>query len=631
MFLDWISPQFSIGNAKILWVNGPAGYGKTILCAKVVEHTLTVLDSPVAHYFFSSDSEKRGDPFSVLRSWISQIIEHNSDAFRIACERWDSHDGGAATRTDILDILKAIVRTVPNCTFIVDGLDECTWNPAELWKGGDSGSLVGFFKSLQEAVKQTRARIMILSRDEPTIRHAYYSIFVKYSNESSVEYTISPQDIYPDATAFSRSIVNLQLHNKSEAQRGDISLRMVDRSNGMFQWMKMLSDDLQGWMNMKRLHKLIDQAPTAIESLYNRNWNKILEMPESRRSRALAILRWAAFALRPLTIIEITEALLIVDNDDCEDLSLDELPDSVDDEYVQSGILGLCGSLIETRKSARTEDRSSMTVHLTHFSVKQFILCKNPTNGQLLQSNEQLRLSNEATQNNTLARLCLRYLNIRSVWQQPLLLESGSVPRAFLPYAADFWHRHVKMNGADKDSLMILIKTLFDSSNPNWDSWRTWFNSFGSGRPEMSKYGAVANALFYASLLGLRDVVMHLVDETRAEVSHVDSSHRMALLGACLNGHEAVAQFLLEQGADTVAANNDGWTALHAASENSHKAVARLLLEKGADAKAADKNGWTSLHLVSQNGHEAMARLLLEQGADSKAADKNGCASLHLA
>ncbi len=42
---------------KILWVNGPPGYGKTILCAKVVQQFSTGSNNPVAYFFFSSDLE----------------------------------------------------------------------------------------------------------------------------------------------------------------------------------------------------------------------------------------------------------------------------------------------------------------------------------------------------------------------------------------------------------------------------------------------------------------------------------------------------------------------------------------------------------------------------------------------
>ena len=52
---------------------------------------------------------------------------------------------------------------------------------------------------------------------------------------------------------------------------------------------------------------------------------------------------------------------------------------------------------------------------------------------------------------------------------------------------------------------------------------------------------------------------------------------------AAEGGHEAVAQLLLQHGADVRAALRDGRTALMIARANRHVAVARLLREHGGD------------------------------------------------
>ena len=92
-FVDWISPEFPAGSAKMLWIHGPAGYGKTILCASIVQHLSAALDPKVAFFFFSSESGSRGDPFIVIRSWISQVVSRNQDAFELACSRCDPNSG----------------------------------------------------------------------------------------------------------------------------------------------------------------------------------------------------------------------------------------------------------------------------------------------------------------------------------------------------------------------------------------------------------------------------------------------------------------------------------------------------------------------------------------------------------
>lgn len=108
-FLDLISPYFPSGTAKILWINGPAGHGKTILCARVVQYLSSILESLLAYYFCSSDSESRRDPLTIMRSWISQVISCNRDAFELACGRWETKDGHNASQTDIADLFKIIV------------------------------------------------------------------------------------------------------------------------------------------------------------------------------------------------------------------------------------------------------------------------------------------------------------------------------------------------------------------------------------------------------------------------------------------------------------------------------------------------------------------------------------------
>jgi ankyrin repeat protein len=64
------------------------------------------------------------------------------------------------------------------------------------------------------------------------------------------------------------------------------------------------------------------------------------------------------------------------------------------------------------------------------------------------------------------------------------------------------------------------------------------------------------------------------------------------------------------------AASNDGITALMLAAHGGHEAVAQLLLQHGADVAAASNAGGTALMLAAVGGHVAVAQLLLQHGAD---------------
>ena len=87
---------------------------------------------------------------------------------------------------------------------------------------------------------------------------------------------------------------------------------------------------------------------------------------------------------------------------------------------------------------------------------------------------------------------------------------------------------------------------------------------------------------------------------------------------ACFFGHEAVAGWLLDRGADVAAVSRNGQSIqpLHAAVAGNHLGIARRLLAAGADANAVQADDFRPLDGARQNGHQALVDLLLAHGAD---------------
>jgi ankyrin repeat protein len=50
-----------------------------------------------------------------------------------------------------------------------------------------------------------------------------------------------------------------------------------------------------------------------------------------------------------------------------------------------------------------------------------------------------------------------------------------------------------------------------------------------------------------------------------------------------------------------------------------------LLLDNEADTKAANNYDWTALHGAACNGHEPIVKLLPNNRVDPRAADNDGC------
>ena len=123
-------------------------------------------------------------------------------------------------------------------------------------------------------------------------------------------------------------------------------------------------------------------------------------------------------------------------------------------------------------------------------------------------------------------------------------------------------------------------------------------------------------------------VAKHLVEKAGADVNNAEGAHGATPLHiACRCGHAAVAELLLQNGADIAAHDEQGDTPLHRAVEGGHAGLARRLLERhGADAAARNAAGLTPLHIAAAcgAGGVALVDLCVEYGApvDARCAAK---------
>ncbi|MCB9228627.1 MAG: ankyrin repeat domain-containing protein [Deltaproteobacteria bacterium] len=68
----------------------------------------------------------------------------------------------------------------------------------------------------------------------------------------------------------------------------------------------------------------------------------------------------------------------------------------------------------------------------------------------------------------------------------------------------------------------------------------------------------------------------------------------------------------------------NGWAPLFWAARNGHRAVAELLIQAGADVNQADNDGRSPLYWAAWQGKKDIVELLIAAGADVKK-DKSGC------
>jgi uncharacterized protein len=80
------------------------------------------------------------------------------------------------------------------------------------------------------------------------------------------------------------------------------------------------------------------------------------------------------------------------------------------------------------------------------------------------------------------------------------------------------------------------------------------------------------------------------------------------------SGHEEIAIWLLENGADANYRYGPGYTPLLAAAANGHLEIVKDLLVHGADIHAKTNDGKTAVTIAEERKHPEVAALLRDRG-----------------
>lgn len=129
------------------------------------------------------------------------------------------------------------------------------------------------------------------------------------------------------------------------------------------------------------------------------------------------------------------------------------------------------------------------------------------------------------------------------------------------------------------------------------------------------KDGHNRTALFYAAGNG-HSAVVELLLENGANIDRRDSSLKTALSRACMGEHATTAGILLKNHAQVDPEDSENQTPLSFAAEMGHAAIVQLLLDNNAEVDSMTDYGRTPLLLAAMEGHINIVQLLLANGAD---------------
>lgn len=665
----WVTPDAAYDSNKVLWIHGSPGFGKTVLCARLVEHLSYTKVFPVVHFFCVNEKEAKQRPRAIIRSWLAQLVNNTEDALEVVGEFYRRKEVRRATESDLWTLFKLLNLRLGTCFFAIDGYDECIKSDIES-KSTNDGRVM-FLRQLMAAVKDLRCRVLLVSRNEPDIRQELSNASGESNSDLFLEYEITREDTNNDIRSFSSTMVEQEIPNKPIDLKEEIASAAALKCDGMFLWIKLMHVRLTPGKNAKQLRDIVRATPHGLDKAYERDLKRITNLDSDERERAVAILRWTLFAERPLTVQEMTEALLIRDDDTYNKFPSEDLPDAWDEYYTNDQIKRLCGSLIELRKNDVHDSIKHHTIHFVHFSVKEYLLRPDESKTSMLE------FSDSASEKCYLAQLCLRYLcyenfkrRTRSTIED---LRSVADNYAFYKYASrsSRWFDNIVPMDSYPPSLTDLINRLFDPVASSWVLWSEFLetsnepfeayqNGCKDGYPGPQYYAAMlglcftlehlriqgvslnakggrfGNALQTAVISGQTDTVKYLLhNKVDVKLGGGEYGGPIAAATAAAANHikdaEFVLKLLIDAGANIESKSLTGYTALHYAVQYGLIVVMQLLLENGANVHAELEFGQTPLHVAGIYGHMEAVKLLFSYGSNVQHADSDGWTALHVA
>jgi ankyrin repeat protein len=360
------------------------------------------------------------------------------------------------------------------------------------------------------------------------------------------------------------------------------------------------------------------ELPTTLDGTYNRMLERI---GPAVSEDALTLLRWLAYAARPITLAELQTAVTIRPDDD--EVDFEDEGDFRDSLDILAGLVVFSDGADSTEHGGHTEHakaRMELTpgarVRLAHFSVKEYLESERISGS----SASLFRLEAGAC-HRFLAQSCLTYLMCYSKCGEKTSPRLDLDRFHLLNYAAYKWHEHSRLQSGDDVSREVALLGCEDARTE-------WLQITGLLSAILGHKARDVQSIRYAVDLSLSRVVKDFL-EAGQDANAVKPYSAPLLVIATQNKDQATVELLLAHGADIdmVPTDDDSCgTALWNAASRGLQ-LTKLLVDNGADVNFVCRYG-TALSAACGKNDLSVVKFLLESGARVGTVSRKGCTAL---
>ncbi|KAF5694804.1 het-E-1 heterokaryon incompatibility protein [Fusarium denticulatum] len=330
-------------SARVLWINGPPGKGKTMLLCGIIDE-LQQSFRPISFFLCQANfkEEELSSDIAVMRGLIYVLLEHQPSlisAIRPSYDKQKDRLFNSINSSELLgDILTTMLQdpSLHDAVLLVDALDECKINRPKL------------ISLVVRLSKSCNTKWIVSSRDWPEIRQELSDATELISLDLEKEHEAVSQAV--------KSYINKRVDDLAKTKwKNDLELKekvfdyMQSHADDTFLWVALVCERLANSGIGKRLvmEELV-KFPTSLGALYQAMMDRITDSSEADRLKQ--ILALVCLVYRPLTSAEVP--------------TLVESMDDYDEEDVKDAIAS-CGSFLTLQDGE---------IFFVHQSAKEFLL-----------------------------------------------------------------------------------------------------------------------------------------------------------------------------------------------------------------------------------------------------------------